>query len=438
MRLFVAFLIFQELSTFLILYCLLEKIWKKRYLFPLTILFFGIVCALSVYVSIIDLFLLYIFFVFISYFAQDERDPIYSIFLVSLAFLVTLIIEQALSPLLLHILMLPRTPEIIAIIIFYILLKLSLILTANWMVQKWLLPQIVKNRKVKLVGCFFAFLSIAYLIYQIISYVMLFPEYSRFQYLLIMLVIILLLFVLVGGTAVNSLTKSQKLKFEYEKEKVEFDAMRIYARELDRQYQEMRRFRHDYINILSTLENFLREGKTEELTKYFYQEIAPTKNLFKNNLARLNDLNKIKLIELRGLIANKLSIALEKNIVTQIEIPEPVFETSQVNSLALVRIMGNILDNALEELVNLPDGLLQIALFSVESNTIIVVENTVRDGIEPYHILKEKSFSTKGEHRGLGLSSIEELVDKEENLLLETTIQNGRFTQVITVIEEDH
>ncbi len=45
------------------------------------------------------------------------------------------------------------------------------------------------------------------------------------------------------------------------------------------------------------------------------------------------------------------------------------------------------------------------------------------------HKLKEKGFSTKTGHPGIGLSNAEKIIRTYDNVLLETTMQNGCFTQ---------
>lgn len=40
-----------------------------------------------------------------------------------------------------------------------------------------------------------------------------------------------------------------------------------------------------------------------------------------------------------------------------------------------------------------------------------------------------KVFLLKGDNRGLGLSTLKELTDSNENVLLDTVIENGYFVQ---------
>jgi two-component system sensor histidine kinase AgrC len=108
-----------------------------------------------------------------------------------------------------------------------------------------------------------------------------------------------------------------------------------------------------------------------------------------------------------------------------------------VDSVVLIRILGILLDNAVEEVERIEGGKIVIGIFSVKGDTIFVIENTARQQLEPMHVLKQKGFSTKGEGRGLGLSNLDELTAMEPNILLETIISEQRFTQKVVVIGEE-
>ncbi|WP_353886182.1 GHKL domain-containing protein [uncultured Clostridium sp.] len=45
----------------------------------------------------------------------------------------------------------------------------------------------------------------------------------------------------------------------------------------------------------------------------------------------------------------------------------------------------------------------------------------------------EQSYSTKGNDRGLGLSTLKESISKANNIILDTKISEEFFTQIITI-----
>ena len=105
-----------------------------------------------------------------------------------------------------------------------------------------------------------------------------------------------------------------------------------------------------------------------------------------------------------------------------------------INSVALVRMLGIILDNAIEELTVLGKGQFMIACYKFGGGLTSIVQNTCRPDIQKLYTLKQAGFSTKGEGRGLGLSNLTEIVESHSsNITLQTSIADGNFTQRLRI-----
>jgi two-component system sensor histidine kinase AgrC len=230
--------------------------------------------------------------------------------------------------------------------------------------------------------------------------------------------------------------RHQKLALETQKKEIEYQSMQLYTAELNKQYQEIRKFRHDYINILSSMESYMELEQMSELKDYYHQHIQPTRAIFSEHFTKLNDLQKIEDPAIRSIFMTKLVLAQEKNISVQLEISELIQLQDSIDPVILVRIFGILLDNAIEELTILNKGELEIAIFKLEQDTIFIIQNTARVNIEPLHQLKTNGFSTKGNHRGIGLSTVDNLIKQVPNLLLETIIENQLFTQKLTILTD--
>lgn len=48
----------------------------------------------------------------------------------------------------------------------------------------------------------------------------------------------------------------------------------------------------------------------------------------------------------------------------------------------------------------------------------------------------KSAFQLKVKNRGLGLSTLKEITDSTENVLLDTTIENGYFIQKVEIINK--
>ena len=108
-------------------------------------------------------------------------------------------------------------------------------------------------------------------------------------------------------------------------------------------------------------------------------------------------------------------------------------ESVNMNRVDLVRVLGIILDNAIEEVETIGRGTVSIILIKIDSGVVISVENDCREDIERVHQLREKNFSSKGEKRGLGLYILDEILRKENQIHHELRIENGKFIQKLEI-----
>ena len=99
-------------------------------------------------------------------------------------------------------------------------------------------------------------------------------------------------------------------------------------------------------------------------------------------------------------------------------------------------MFGIFLDNAIEELKEIQEGSLIIVAFKENEDLVFIIQNSIRENIEPLQILKQEGYSTRGENRGLGLSNVDEILLSEPNILLETKIKEDFFIQRVTILSE--
>lgn len=237
--------------------------------------------------------------------------------------------------------------------------------------------------------------------------------------------------VISGSVFLVLLYLSQKAHAAKERQ-TEWQYLKNYTNQLEQSYTEMRRFRHDYQNILMSIEAFIEEQDLIGLERYFHQKIKQTSTTMTRNDVKLTQLSNIKLSELKSILASKLMAAQELGIDTEIEVNEPI-ETVHIDSIMLIRSMGIILDNAIEAASTIPDGSIRVAVFKRNEAVNLVVVNSCEENIPKLFQLKQEGFSTKGAGRGMGLSNLESLVAAGSNVLLETKINQGLFSQILSV-----
>ncbi|WP_337234354.1 quorum-sensing sensor histidine kinase AgrC [Staphylococcus epidermidis] len=267
-------------------------------------------------------------------------------------------------------------------------------------------------------------LAIAFIYFYIISQTNLQESNSLKFYAIIFVSVIVLLslvILLLSAFALREMKYKRKLQ--------EIEAYYEYTLRIESINNEMRKFRHDYVNILTTLSDYIREDDMPGLRKYFDEHIVPMKDKLKTRSIKMNGIEKLKVREIKGLITTKIIQAQEKRIPISIEVPDEI-DRIDMNTVELSRI---IVDNAIEASENLEEPLINIAFIDNEESVTFIVMNKCSEDIPKIHELFEQGFSTKGDNRGLGLSTLKELTDSNENVLLDTVIENGYFVQKVEI-----
>lgn len=220
-------------------------------------------------------------------------------------------------------------------------------------------------------------------------------------------------------------------EMKYKRNQEEIETYYEYTLKIEAINNEMRKFRHDYVNILTTLSEYIREDDMPGLRDYFNKNIVPMKDNLQMNAIKLNGIENLKVREIKGLITAKILRAQEMSIPISIEIPD---EVTHMNMIDLSRSIGIILDNAIEASTEIDDPIIRVAFIESENSVTFIVMNKCADDIPRIHELFQESFSTKGEGRGLGLSTLKEIADNADNVLLDTIIENGFFIQKVEII----
>lgn len=246
---------------------------------------------------------------------------------------------------------------------------------------------------------------------------------------------ILLLTQIILAVILISIFKLILEKNKINAEKINIENFKNYAREIEIANKDMQKFKHDYKNIISSIGYYIKNKDIEELEQYFNNNIAPYNNMLNDNFFRINNLKNLEVISLKGLIYNKITRANNKKITFNIDIPYKINNFYNINEIDICRAIGILLDNAIEEIENVENNKNMTLLISkLDNHILIVVENTISEkNVNNINEILFNKSSTKGENRGLGLINYKEIMNKYDNVFLETNIQNKLFIQKIII-----
>lgn len=224
------------------------------------------------------------------------------------------------------------------------------------------------------------------------------------------------------------LKKEENFKYK----QMQLDNLKEYTENVEQLYMDMRKFRHDYINILLTMAGFIEERNMDALASHFDKHIYPLNKKININNYKLGLLKNIELPEIKSLISAKVIHAQELGVEIIIDVAEPI-NNIDMDIIDLSKCIGIIFDNAIEAALESERKEVSIALINTSESVLIVVINTFKGELPPLNKLFKDGFSTKGKNRGLGLGNLKDIVGKYKGIALDTYIDDGKFIQEIII-----
>ncbi|WP_436708101.1 sensor histidine kinase [Lactiplantibacillus plantarum] len=208
-----------------------------------------------------------------------------------------------------------------------------------------------------------------------------------------------------------------------------------YLKSVEQQYLELRRFKHDYKNIMLSLQDSISNGSSSEQLPYFKELIAQSAIDTSLDNGKIAKIQYIGNETLRGLIVQKFFDAQTKGIELSLELDQSEFIIKH-NLVDVVRIVGNLLDNAIDAAKSTPDKQVTCAFNSLHETKEISVRNSTNKKLDVNKMF-ELGASTKGSQRGFGLSNVQQLVDRQKNFFLDVDRKNDRVIITLTILEEE-
>ena len=220
--------------------------------------------------------------------------------------------------------------------------------------------------------------------------------------------------------SVYSLTRIVKLALTTKK----LESAEEYNNTLRILHDNVRGFKHDFDNIVTTIGGFIRTDDMEGLKKYYLQLEDDCQRV--NNLYILNP-EVVNNDGIYNLLTKKYYEADSKDIKVNITF---LLDLSKLNMkiYEFARILGILLDNAIEASSECEEKIINLTFREDSNNSrqLIIIENTYKDKDVDTEKIFEKGVSGKEKHTGLGLWEVRKIIKKNKNINLFTT-KNDRF-----------
>ena len=275
----------------------------------------------------------------------------------------------------------------------------------------------------KVIFAFFA-LQILLFISDIVSNYVHFNSFGSILATIVFICLLLIFF------AMNAKKVQVEREIALNQKKFEQEHLQTYTDEIVALYNEIRGFRHDYAGMLVSMQMAIDSKDLQEIDRIYNQVLVKANQKLRSDKYTYFDLNNIEDSALRSLIAQSIVYARNNDVEFTLEVKDIITRLS-IDLLDLVRIMSVLLNNAVEGAAESYSKQMEVAVIKMDLETVIVIQNSCKYTMTPSEDLFELGFSTKGRNRGIGLNNVKEILDKYENIILETEMEDSKFRQII-------
>lgn len=256
-------------------------------------------------------------------------------------------------------------------------------------------------------------------IYYLTTYVF---NIDAVSYIIAMVVVVSQLFFSLFVYSINKKIRQDKLSLQ------QINDLKIYTQQLESSQRSLRKFKHDYQNMLLSLKLSAKKSHDKELIDKLAE--YSSKTLEDKVLWQFNDVDNVKDELLKSLFISKLNRIFQNNIQYSFECRIVIENLSnKYNSFDIVRILGIVYDNAIEESLEFGDeAKIDTMIYQENGELEIEIRNRYRDTDLTIQDMKKSGFTTKKNHDGLGLANIEELSQSYNDIFINYQIKDGWFT----------
>ena len=234
----------------------------------------------------------------------------------------------------------------------------------------------------------------------------------------------ILLYFIITLYSISKIVKLQKTTTQLE-------SAEEYNKTLHILHDNVRGFKHDFDNIVTTIGGYINTDDMEGLKKYYVQLEEDCEKV--NNLYILNP-DSINNPGIYNLLTSKYHEATEKGIDVNI------YFLLDLNDLHMkiyefARILGILLDNAIEAAEQSKEKIINISFRKDDKNNrnIILIENSYTNKEIDIDTIFHKGYTEKENHSGIGLWEVRKLLSKNNNVNLFTTKTDSLFKQQLEI-----
>ena len=315
--------------------------------------------------------------------------------------------------------------EILVVIIYFLMVKLSKIDFQTFI----MLSEVKKLRKILIftnITMVFYYIGIEFLTGVEFQGGVPTLLYRQWLVILYFIFFVLMLFYM-NRSYQNWLEKEVSLAREQE-----LHSLSVYSKQIEGLYEELRAFRHDYANILASLKEGIDQNDMKMVRKIYDSVLEDSADFIQNSRFNIGRLANINDDAIKSLLSAKFLEAEANHIEVDLEVKDKI-GAPDIPLLDYIRLLAILCDNAIEAAIESEKPAITIACFYQYDEHVLIVDNTTKEKIVPVKLIYQKNYSSKGDGRGIGLTTIHQMMRKYPNLSVQTNSENYHFCQTIRI-----
>lgn len=216
----------------------------------------------------------------------------------------------------------------------------------------------------------------------------------------------------------------------------EKDGLFSYYQGLTESLTAMVEMRHDIKNIFFTMGNFVNRSDDQEMKTFFWEKIYRYSLDTIRQSELLSTLYQIPNESLQAFLYLKCSQIQTQKISIRLEV-QLMPERYQVGMdvIDMTRVLGILLDNAMEEAQQIPDGYVEIKITATEAGCSYIIRNPVTEQTKANGV--HLGVTTKGHRHGQGLLIVRQLLEQYDYVSLSSLLLDGEYTQSLSVFANE-
>ncbi|MFM1623577.1 sensor histidine kinase [Streptococcus mutans] len=203
-----------------------------------------------------------------------------------------------------------------------------------------------------------------------------------------------------------------------------------YSQQIESLYKDIRSFRHDYLNILTSLRLGIENKDLASIEKIYHQILEKTGHQLQDTRYNIGHLANIQNDAVKGILSAKILEAQNKKIAVNVEVSGKI-QLPDMELLDFITILSILCDNAIEAAFESLNPEIQLAFFKKNGSIVFIIQNSTKEKqIDVSKIFKE-NYSTKGSNRGIGLAKVNHILEHYPKTSLQTSSHHHLFKQLL-------